>query len=68
MNESKRFTFYLNDSIYTAYVRYHADGDCDVELDGDGDFSADVYDYAWETAEALGLMEQDDPGDGGDAA
>lgn len=56
MDESKRFTFYLNGSVYTAYVRYYDDGDYDVELDGDEEFSSEVYDYAWEVAEAEGLM------------
>lgn len=66
MSESKRFTFYLDGNVYTAYVRYHEDGDCDVEIDGDGDFSPEAYEYAWDIADSQGLMDKDENGDYGD--
>lgn len=59
-HESKPFTFQYNDSTFTAYVRYYEGGDCDVELDGDGEFSPEVYEIAWAVAEAEGLMEPPD--------
>lgn len=62
--ESKRFQV----GRYTAYVFYHLDGDCSVELEGDdSDIPAHVWDEAWDEAERLGLLDADSNGDFGDS-
>lgn len=55
MTESKPFTFAYDGHTFTAYVRYHEDGDWDVELVEDFN-CAEAYDIAWQVAESLGLM------------
>lgn len=57
MSESKPFTFAYAGQIFTAYVRYHEDGDHDVELENDHD-CPEAYDLAWELAESKGLLDQ----------
>lgn len=66
--ESERFTVSIDGGKYSAYVFYHLDGDCSIEIEGD-DAPAYVYDKAWEVAERLGLLdvEVDSDGDFGDA-
>jgi hypothetical protein len=66
--ESERFTVNVNGGNYTAYVFYHVDGDCSIEVEGDLDAPAHVYDAAWVQAENLGLLEVDSDGDFGDSA
>lgn len=65
--ESEKFTFVCDGETYTAYVFYHLDGDCSVEVEGP-DTKARVYDVAWDIAESLGLLDSeiDEPQDFGD--
>lgn len=65
--EGKRFTFIHQNNIYTAYVVYYIDGDCSIEIETEDDPPAAAYDAAWEVAESLDLLTNDEYiGDGYD--
>ncbi|NBW11478.1 MAG: hypothetical protein EBR82_25955 [Caulobacteraceae bacterium] len=55
--ESDRFTVTVNGEEYTAYIFYHLDGGCSIEVEGDIDAPENVYDAAWVQAVNLGLLE-----------